>query len=139
MPQIFLRHLLIKTWRRLVSVLVTFQVSQPYSNTDLTFELKTFSFSRRESRGDVHICRSEPNAAFASRILFRTSSSALGLSSTNPKYLGIWGFWQGFGVPQVLGFLAKYLYKSKNLVFYRNFSAIQHKIFKIFLKNSIFN
>ena len=27
----------------------------------------------------------------------------VGMSSTNPKYLGIWGFSIGFGVTQVLG------------------------------------
>ena len=33
----------------------------------------------------------------------------LGVSSTNPKYLGIWGIWQGIGGPQVLGFLPQVL------------------------------
>ena len=38
------RHLLTKVWIFLEMLAVTFQVSEPYSNTALTFELKTRSF-----------------------------------------------------------------------------------------------
>ena len=42
--KIFIEHLFTNTWSLFMTPCVVFQVSQPYSSTDLTFELKSLIF-----------------------------------------------------------------------------------------------
>ncbi len=44
MPSMFRRHRFIKVWILLLDATVSFQVSEPYNRTDLTFELKILIF-----------------------------------------------------------------------------------------------
>ena len=68
------RHLLMKVWIFLEMLLVTFQVSAPYSNTALTLELKTLNFVMVEMAVSFHTGRRMPKACWAFLILAVTSS-----------------------------------------------------------------
>ena len=52
--KIFLKYLLTNTWSLFMTPCVIFQVSQPYSSTDLTFELKSLIFVEIEILDAFH-------------------------------------------------------------------------------------
>ena len=75
MLKILLKQLLMKTWILRCSCLVVLQVSDPYSSTDFTLELKIFSLVCLEMILDFHNLSNMWNATLAFPSLALTSSS----------------------------------------------------------------
>ena len=75
MPRMFLKHLLINVWSLWVLVLVTRQVSAPYSRTDFTLVLKIRIFLWSERPVDLQIGRRVLKACLSLFIRHSMSSS----------------------------------------------------------------
>ena len=73
--KIFPKHLLTNTWSLFITPCVVFQVSQPYSSTDLTFELKSLIFVEIEILDAFHTLLRLAKAVLAFPILVLTSAS----------------------------------------------------------------
>ena len=90
MPRMFLRHLLVNVWSLWVLVLVTRQVSAPYSRTDFTLVLKIRIFLWSERAVYLHIGRRVLKACLA---LFIRHSMSLcvppSLLNTLPRYTNL--------------------------------------------------
>ena len=70
-----LKHLLTNTWSLFMTPCVVFQVSQPYSSSDLTFELKSPIFVEIEILDAFHTLLRLAKAVLAFPILVLTSAS----------------------------------------------------------------
>ena len=90
MPRMFLRHLLVNVWSLWVLVLVTRQVSAPYSRTDFMLVLKIRIFLWSERPVDLQIGRRVLKACLALFIRHSMSSSVPpSLLTTLPRYMNL--------------------------------------------------
>ena len=80
--KIFLKHLLTNTWSLFMAPCVVFQVSQSYSSTDLTFDLKSLIFVEIEILDAFHTLLRLAKAVLAFPILVLTSASVPHFPST---------------------------------------------------------
>ena len=65
MPRMRRKHLLTNTWILFINIAVSLQVSDPYNNTDLTFEEKILSFVFNDMEVVCHTGLSNMNACLA--------------------------------------------------------------------------